>query len=619
MWTLIIGTVIRKDDNLKGLVRIVSIFMVMIAVLQGASAVLAATATKSPYTNYVYTHQSRFDNYEKINGTDVSQHNGTVDFEKVKAAGIDFVFVRVGFTGYTKLRFSLNYDTNYKTYIKDALDAGLAVGVYWYSQALNESEARQEAQKMLSVIKDYNITLPVVMDYEFADTSAGRLDSANLSKSAMTNNALAFLSEVDKAGYDGCLYANADFLQNNLNASSISRDYKIWLAHYTTNTYYSGDFDYWQYSHVGKVDGITGNADVNFWYYKNDDIQELSSYTYTGAAITPKPVVKDGDTVLSEGTDYMLEYADNIKVGTAYVTARGINNYSSRTYRFKFEIKPGRAEVITLKNRTNTSLEFSWQGVTGAQTYYVYVKNNTNGNVFSKSVTQSSATLSGLIPGNSYSVSVKAGIRNTSGEMVYGSYSAVNTKYTVADAVTGLTASARSKSSVTLTWNKKTGAAGYRIYRYYPSTKEYKMLADLNGYSQNSYTIKGLGVGETAYFSVSAFTQDSQKTIGNKSSLLTETTRPQTITVRSISSPSSKKVTLFWYRVNGSGYQVQWSTTKDFSSNTKSVNLAQSVNKSTFTTYQSNKTYYFRIRSYKKIDSKTVYSYWSTTQVIKVK
>lgn len=619
MWTLIIGTVIRKDDNLKGLVRIVSIFMVMIAVLQGASAVLAATATKSPYTNYVYTHQSRFDNYEKINGTDVSQHNGTVDFEKVKAAGIDFVFVRVGFTGYTKLRFSLNYDTNYKTYIEDALDAGLAVGVYWYSQALNESEARQEAQKMLSVIKDYNITLPVVMDYEFADTSAGRLDSTNLSKSAMTNNALAFLSEVDKAGYDGCLYANSDFLQNNLNASTISRDYKIWLAHYTTNTYYSGDFDFWQYSHVGKVDGITGNADVNFWYYKNDDIQELSSHTYTGRAITPKPVVKDGDTVLREGTDYVLEYADNIKVGTAYVTARGINNYSSRTYRFKFEIKPDRAAVITIKKRTNTSLEFSWQGVTGAQTYYVYVKNNTNGNVFSKSVTQSSVTLSGLIPGNSYSVSVKAGIRNTTGEMVYGAYSAVNTKHTVADAVTGLKASARSKSSVTLTWNKKTGAAGYRIYRYYPSTKKYAVVADVNGYNSNAYTVKGLSTGETVYFRVSAFTQDSQKKIGYKSSQLTETTRPQTITVRSISSPSSKKVTLFWYRVNGSGYQVQWSTTKDFSSNTKSVTVAQNINKSTFTTYQSKRTYYFRMRSYKKIAGKTVYSYWSTTQVIKVK
>ena len=157
MWTLTIGTVVRKDDNLKGLLKIISLLMVMLFAFQGAAAVLAATATTSPYTNYVYTHQTRFDDYEKINGTDVSQHNGTVDFNKVKAAGIDFVFVRVGYTGYTKSRFSLNYDTNYATYIQNALNAGLSVGVYWYSQALNESEARQEAQKMLSVIKTMNL------------------------------------------------------------------------------------------------------------------------------------------------------------------------------------------------------------------------------------------------------------------------------------------------------------------------------------------------------------------------------------------------------------------------------------------------------------------------------
>lgn len=618
MWTLTIGTVVRKDDNLKGLLKIISLLMVMLFAFQGAAAVLAATATTSPYTNYVYTHQTRFDDYEKINGTDVSQHNGTVDFNKVKAAGIDFVFVRVGYTGYTKSRFSLNYDTNYATYIQNALNAGLSVGVYWYSQALNESEARQEAQKMLSVIKDYNITLPVVMDYEFADTSAGRLDSANLSKSAMTNNALAFLSEVDKAGYDGCLYANASFLQDNLNASQISSDYKIWLAHYTTNTSYSGDFDFWQYSHNGEIDGISGNADVNFWYYQNKT-QELSPHIYTGKAITPKPVIKEGDTILREGEDYTLSYTDNVNVGTAYITAKGINDYSAKTYRFKFLIKPDRTPVITLKERKTTSLKFSWNAVTGAEVYYVYVKNNITGSDFSKKVTENSVTLTGLTAGHSYNVSVKAGRKDNSGNMIYGSYSAINTKHTVADAVTGLKATARSKSSVTLTWNKKTGASGYRIYRYYPSTKKYAVVADVNGYNSNAYTVKGLSTGETVYFRVSAFTQDSQKKIGYKSSQLTETTRPQTITVRSISSPSSKKVTLFWYRVNGSGYQVQWSTTKDFSSNIKSVTVAQNINKSTFTTYQSKRTYYFRMRSYKKIAGKTVYSYWSTTQVIKVK
>lgn len=603
---------------MKRIIKIFSLFLVLLLVSQSVTVAYAATKLKSPYTNNTYTHQTKFDDCQKINGVDVSQHDKNIDFKKLKSAGIDFVFVRIGYTGYTKSKFSLNYDTNYKTNITNALKAGLAVGAYWYSQALNVSEAKQEAQKMLSAIKNYNITLPVVMDYEFAGTSAGRLDSAKLSKAVMTNNALSFLGEVSKSGYDGCLYANASFLTNNLNAEQVSENYKIWLAHYTTNTSYKGEFDFWQYSETGKVNGINGNADVNYWYYR-DDAAELKPHIYTGNEITPKPVITEGEVILTEGEDYVLTYRNNINVGTARITAKGINDYKGKSYNFKFLIKPDRTAVITLKERTTTSLSFSWNAVKGADTYYVYAKNNITGKGFSKKVTTNSVTLSNLTPGNEYNVSVKCGRKDNSGKIVYGSYSAINTKHTIADAVTGLKATARSKSSITLTWNKKDGAAGYRLYRYYPSTKKYEVIKDINGYNSNSYTVKGLKTGERVYFRVSAFTQDSQKKIGYKSSLLSESVRPQTITVRRISSPSSKKVKLHWYRVNCSGYQIQWSTSKNFKSNVKSTTVSSKLNTSTFTTQQRGKTYYFRIRSFNKVDGKTVYSYWATTQKIKVK
>lgn len=604
--------------KLKKTAKILSVILVMLFAFQSTAVVFASTKAKSPYTNYTYTHQTRFDDRQRLNGVDVSQHNGKVDFKKVKASGIDFVFVRVGYTGYTKSKFSLNYDTNYKTNITEALKEGLAVGVYWYSQALTVSEAKQEAQKLLSVIKNYNITLPVVMDYEFAGTSAGRLDNPKPSKSTMTNNALAFLGEVSKAGYDGCLYANANFLTNHLNAAQISDDYKIWLAHYTTNTSYSGDFDFWQYDENGKVNGINGKADVNFWYYQ-DDAVELKPYIYTGKAIEPKPVITEGDVILEENKDYTLSYKNNTNVGTAYITAKGIHDYEGKKYTFKFKIKPDRTPVLTLKDRTTTSLSFTWDAVKGAQTYYVYVKNNITGKDFSKSVTTNSVTLSGLTPGNEYNVSVKCGRKSDNGTVVYGSYSAINTKHTIADAVTGLKATSQTKSSITLTWDKKTGADGYRVYRYHPSTKRYEVLADLNGYSNNSYTVKGLSVNQNVYFRVSAFTKDSEKKIGQKSTQLKATTKPQTITVRGISSPSAKQVTMNWYRVDCSGYQVQWSTSKDFSTNVKSTTVAQDKYKSTFTMPQGKKTYYFRIRSFKKMNGQTIYGYWATTQTIKVK
>lgn len=603
---------------MKGLIKIVSVFILMIFITQNTVSVFAAISEKSPYTGYVYTHPSKFDSYQRINGIDVSEHNGTVDFNKVKADGIDFVFVRVGFTGYTKARFSLNYDKNYTVNINNALKAGLKVGVYWYSQALNAGEARQEAQKTLDAIKGFDISMPVVMDYEFADTSAGRLDSAGLSKSQMTDNALAFLNEVEAAGYDPCLYANAGFLTYNLNAADISGNYKIWLAHYVTGTSYAGDFDIWQYSQNGKVDGINGSVDVNFWYY-NGTVNRLDDMVYTGQPLTPQPVVEDNGTVLEKDRDYTLTYKNNTEVGTAYITAQGINKYLGKKYEFKFLIKPDKARVITLKERKTTSLKFAWDAVKGAQVYYVKIKNNITGADLSRQVTANSITITGLTPGNSYDVSMKAGRRDSAGNIIYGNYTPVNTKHTVSDAVTGLRISSTGKTALTLTWNKKAGAAGYRIYRYYPSTKKYSVVADVNGYNKNSYTVKGLNAGETVYFRVSAFTVDSQKKIGYKSAQLTAGTRPQTITVRSVSSPSSKKAALLWYRVNGSGYQIQWSTTSNFSSNKKSVTLAQSKNRYTITTYYGNKTYYVRMRSFRKVDGKTIYGYWSATQVIKVK
>ena len=144
--------------------------------------------------------------------------------DRVKADGIDFVYVRVGYTGYTKSKLSLNLDPYYQTNITNALAAGLQVGVYWYSQAVNESEASQEANMLLNAIAGYNVTLPVVDDYEFAGVDSGRLDSANLSKDQMTANSLAFLNAVAQRGYVPCLYANKSFLENRVNASQIAQD-----------------------------------------------------------------------------------------------------------------------------------------------------------------------------------------------------------------------------------------------------------------------------------------------------------------------------------------------------------------------------------------------------------
>ena len=252
---------------MKKIIKIFSTILAVIMVLSSTSVAFAYTQTYSKYDDKTYTHNTRFDALPKVIGIDVSAHNKTIDFNKVKADGIDFVYVRVGYTGYTKSKLSLNYDPYYQTNIANALAAGLQVGVYWYSQAVNESEASQEANMLLNAIAGYNVTLPVVDDYEFAGVGdSGRLDSANLSKDQMTANSLAFLNTVAQRGYVPCLYANKSFLENRVNASQIAQVAKIWLAHYNTVTGYAGDYEYWQFTSSGKVDGISGRVDMNVWY-----------------------------------------------------------------------------------------------------------------------------------------------------------------------------------------------------------------------------------------------------------------------------------------------------------------------------------------------------------------
>lgn len=215
-----------------------------------------------------YSHNSRFDGYTIKKGVDVSVYQGNINWKKVKADGIDFAFIRLGYRGYGSSG-RLCLDTNFETNIRGALDAGLQVGVYYFSQAITRAEAREEANYVLQRIGKYKISLPVVMDFEYASGSeglTGRLYNANLSVSEATDICRAFCATVESAGYEGMVYANKSMLQDHLNAAKIAQDYKIWLANYTYKTNYAGEYDFWQCSSSESVDGISGRVDYDFWY-----------------------------------------------------------------------------------------------------------------------------------------------------------------------------------------------------------------------------------------------------------------------------------------------------------------------------------------------------------------
>ena len=253
----------------------------------------AALTGKSPFTNSTYTHNDTFSGYKIYHGIDVSKYNnnnGTIDWNKDKKAGVDFVIVRVGYRGYGKSG-TLCTDPFYKTNIEGALAAGIKVGVYYFTEALTTSEAKEEAKFCIDKIKDYDITLPVAIDYEYPTDGSkpvGRMYNAKLSKSAATANVKAFCAAVKDAGYTPLVYANKSDFSSLIDGASIGKSYKVWLANYTTKTTYANKYEYWQYTSSGKVNGITGKVDCNFWYTKSK-LDDTSSTPAPAATNTPKP------------------------------------------------------------------------------------------------------------------------------------------------------------------------------------------------------------------------------------------------------------------------------------------------------------------------------------------
>ena len=212
-------------------------------------------------------HQDRFANAKKHLGIDVSKHNGKIDWKEVKKAGVEFAIIRVGYRGVES--GALGGDPYALENLREAKAAGIKVGVYFYSQALNEREGEEEARYAVDVVKKSGVSLdlPVFMDYEYYTTTSGRLALAHISKDTATAAALAFYRRVEQEGYRSGIYASKSFFYEQLHPDQLHEP--VWLAHYNTYTNYTGSFNLWQYSSTGHVPGIQegkGNVDMNVWY-----------------------------------------------------------------------------------------------------------------------------------------------------------------------------------------------------------------------------------------------------------------------------------------------------------------------------------------------------------------
>jgi GH25 family lysozyme M1 (1,4-beta-N-acetylmuramidase) len=196
-----------------------------------------------------------------IKGIDVSKWQGAVDWRKVAGHGIDFAMLRLG---YGKKAGGGVADPTFKPNIAGAAAAGLKVGAYFYSYACSSEAAIREAEWAVAALEPHRTQLALPVAYDLEDDS-----QKNLGRAALTAMARAFCGAVRAAGYRPMLYSNLDWLKNRLDPGEIGAP--IWLAQWADKPTYTGQYVMWQYTSTGRVDGISGNVDCNY-YYEEDNM-----------------------------------------------------------------------------------------------------------------------------------------------------------------------------------------------------------------------------------------------------------------------------------------------------------------------------------------------------------
>ncbi|MDO4940968.1 MAG: GH25 family lysozyme [Erysipelotrichaceae bacterium] len=206
------------------------------------------------------------DEYTSMFGIDVSEFSDDIDWEKVKRAGVQFVYIRLGYRG--KNLGNLFLDEQFENYYEGAKAVGLKVGVYFYSQATSQYEAAQEANFVLENIADKQIDFPIAYDLEIADDNSRVTRTTPLDKS---NNALSFINVLNNHGYECLIYTN-DYFSNYYYSMGELKDCDFWYAQYGVDKpSFKYNLKIWQYSQSYKIEGIDGNVDFNLMFIQKND------------------------------------------------------------------------------------------------------------------------------------------------------------------------------------------------------------------------------------------------------------------------------------------------------------------------------------------------------------
>ena len=340
----------KEKRSFMSTLRLAAVAMIVLLVLAGILKLVfyLGSISRIKLSDEGLTHAERFQDCIVVHGIDISEYQDEINWKKVKSSGADFVFIRAGYR--SSETGELKEDADFRTNMKKAGKAGMMCGAYFFSQALNEAEAIEEAEYLLKLVKRYDIEMPLVIDYELYD--GGRLqqkvEAGEMPASSMYHDVvLAFCRRVEKAGYESAVYANYDMLTNYMDSALLDDEAVIWAAQYGGVCDVTGNYLYWQCAEDAAVGGIEGNVDHDVWYIepgrvyntfakgkKNQssigdcrvDFDE-KSYKLKNHRAKPKVTVTLGDKRLRQGRDYILSFVKNTESGTGYAIVRGRGKY----------------------------------------------------------------------------------------------------------------------------------------------------------------------------------------------------------------------------------------------------------------------------------------------------
>lgn len=420
---------------------------------QSDSANPYGVATLSSTT---YTHASQFKNSTVMKGIDVSEWNGSINWSKVKSSGVTFAFIRAGGRYYGSGAYFV--DSKFAENVKNATAAGIDVGAYFYSQAINAAEAKQEAAYTLNIVSSYNLTLPIVMDYEYAWEGGltGRLYNAHLSKSAATTVINTFCSTVEASGYVGMLYASKSVITDDMNITSINNKYPIWNAQYN-------DSDTLTYTDNGLTSG--------------------KKYTY----------MVRGYHKLNAGTVYGA-YSQEYSCTATYAEAVTASTDPEPPI---FDTAPDMPTQAAIADRTSSSINVRWSKISGVTGYFVYKYNTSTGKYdrIARCIGDKSRSynFTGLSPATTYKFGVRAyyeynGVIMYSNRLEFSKCTKPRT-FTSSFKYTPL------GSYRCLHWQKLSNVSGYIIYKYDIAHNKYTRVKKISSYKTTSCMLPALKSG----------------------------------------------------------------------------------------------------------------------------